>query len=220
MLEAVDLYCERTSPDFWAEPVNALTNGFFLLAAWYGWRRAGVIGAGSPGVWLLLTLLCAIAVGSFLMHTFAARWSIWADVLPILVFQLVYLWLYCREIVGIRVTVTIGFVVVYFVVAIYSRQFPEILNGSLMYAPALVVLLVLGIYHLTTRRMERYVLLGATGVFVFSLASRTLDYAVCPYFPLGSHFMWHACNALVLYLLLRGLLANRVQGSADFGRRS
>lgn len=218
MLEAVDLYCERTSPDFWAEPVNALTSAFFLLGAWYGWRRAGAIGAGSPGVWLLLALVCAIAVGSLLLHTFATKWSIWADVLPILIYQLVYLWLYCREIVGIRVTITVGFVLAYFLAAIYSRQFPDILNGSLMYAPATVVLLVLGIYHFTTRRIERYVLLGATGVFVFSLASRTLDHAVCPYFPLGSHFMWHACNALVLYLLLRGLLANQVQGTGSHFR--
>ena len=35
MFEIVDLYCERTSPVFWAEPVNALTNLAFFLAAWF-----------------------------------------------------------------------------------------------------------------------------------------------------------------------------------------
>jgi hypothetical protein len=30
----VDLYCERTDPSFWAEPINALSNLSFLLAAW------------------------------------------------------------------------------------------------------------------------------------------------------------------------------------------
>jgi hypothetical protein len=40
----VDIYCERTDPSFWAEPVNALTNIAFLLAAalaFCAWRRDG-----------------------------------------------------------------------------------------------------------------------------------------------------------------------------------
>jgi hypothetical protein len=211
MFETVDLYCERTSPDFWAEPVNALTNALFLVGAWFGWRRANIQGAGSLGVWLLLALMCAIGVGSFLFHTFATNWSRLLDVLPILLFQLVYVWLYCREIAKIHFTYALGIALGYFVATIIGRQFPQVLNGSLIYAPAMIVLLVLGIYHVATRRIERYIVLGATGVFVVSLTSRTVDNAVCHYFPLGSHFMWHVCNALVLYLLLRGLLANRLE---------
>ena len=29
----IDAYCERLGPQFWAEPVNAATNGAFLIAA-------------------------------------------------------------------------------------------------------------------------------------------------------------------------------------------
>ena len=28
----IDIYCERLGPGFWAEPVNALSNGAFLVA--------------------------------------------------------------------------------------------------------------------------------------------------------------------------------------------
>ena len=35
---AVDHYCERTSPAVDAEPINALTNAAFLVAAWGAWR--------------------------------------------------------------------------------------------------------------------------------------------------------------------------------------
>ncbi len=31
--QAVDIYCERTSAAFWAEPVNALSNLSFIAAA-------------------------------------------------------------------------------------------------------------------------------------------------------------------------------------------
>ncbi len=35
--QAVDAYCERTGPDYWSEPLNALTNLAFLLAALWVW---------------------------------------------------------------------------------------------------------------------------------------------------------------------------------------
>ena len=34
----IDLYCERLSPGIWAEPINALTNLAFLVAAFAAWR--------------------------------------------------------------------------------------------------------------------------------------------------------------------------------------
>ena len=208
MFETIDLYCERMSPAFWAEPVNALTNVLFLVGAWFGWRRTNKLGAGSMGVWLLLVLMCAIGIGSFLFHTFATTWARWLDVLPILLFQLLYVWLYCREIVKIRFTYVLAIVLGYCIAAIIGRQFPHILNGSLIYAPAVVILMTTGIYHMVTCRVERYTVLAAVVVFAVALTCRTADNALCPYFPLGSHFMWHVCNALVFYLLLRALLAN------------
>ena len=39
MLEPIDAYCERTSAVYWAEPVNAVTNAAFLIAAVIMWRR-------------------------------------------------------------------------------------------------------------------------------------------------------------------------------------
>jgi len=209
VFESIDLYCERTSPAFWAEPVNALTNVLFLVSAWFVWRHAKKLGADSVGVRLLLVLMCAIGIGSFLFHTFATTWARWVDVLPILLFQLLYAWIYFREVAKVRFPYALAIVVGYCVAAFFGRRFPHVLNESLIYAPALVFLLVLGVYHAATRRMERYVVLGAMGVFVVALTCRTVDNAVCPCFPLGTHFMWHVCNALALYLLMRGLLVNR-----------
>ncbi|MCX4188600.1 ceramidase domain-containing protein [Methylophaga sp. OBS4] len=211
MFDILYLYCERTSPEFWAEPVNALTNLLFFVSAWFSWRRTNSLGTRSLGVWLLLALICAISVGSFLFHTFATNWAQLMDELPILLFQLVYLWLYCREVARFKPFYVVGILLGFFIAALIGRQFPQVLNGSLIYAPAMIVLLVLGIYHMATRRIERYIVLITAGVFIVSLTFRTIDNAICPYFPLGSHFMWHVCNAFILYLLLRALLANRLK---------
>ena len=33
LMQAIDGYCERTGPEYWSEPVNAVTNAAFLIAA-------------------------------------------------------------------------------------------------------------------------------------------------------------------------------------------
>jgi hypothetical protein len=38
-LSPVDAYCERTGPEYWSEPVNAVTNLAFLIAAVVIWPR-------------------------------------------------------------------------------------------------------------------------------------------------------------------------------------
>ena len=64
---AVDEYCERMSPEYWAEPVNAVTNLAFVLAAVIMWRRV----VGMPLARALCVVLSAIGVGSYLFHTHA-----------------------------------------------------------------------------------------------------------------------------------------------------
>jgi len=51
------------------------------------------------------------------------------------------------------------------------------------------------------------VLTGAA-VFLVSIAFRSIDNAVCPVLPLGTHFLWHCLNACVLYLLLCAAMAD------------
>ena len=217
MFEAVDLYCERLGPGFWAEPVNALTNASFMVGAWFAWLRAKSSDVMAPTVWALLGLMCAIGLGSFSFHTFANKLTQFWDVLPILLFQLVYLWLYLREIAEIRAVFTGIMVLAYLVTAMFWMQFPHILNGSLIYTPAIIVLFGLGIYHAASRQQGRFLVLNAALVFVVSLTFRTLDGVICPFFPLGTHFLWHLLNGLVLYLLIIGLLA-KYHGSSENAR--
>jgi hypothetical protein len=45
-------------------------------------------------------------------------------------------------------------------------------------------------------------LMAAAVVFVVSITFRALDHHVCDAVPIGTHFMWHLLNALMLGLLL------------------
>ncbi len=204
----VDLYCERLVPGLWAEPFNASSNLAFFIAAWAIWYLAQIRQTLLGSIWLLIALVVAIGTGSLFFHTFATSWARFLDLAPILIFQVLFLWIYGRQIGGMgmgpAVSLSVGFVVV----AYFGGQFPHVLNGSLRYAPAFLLLLAMGFYHCLKEKKERGLLLVAAGVFSLSLVFRTIDNSACPYFTPGTHFLWHLLNSVVLYFLLRSVVVN------------
>jgi hypothetical protein len=204
----IDLYCERLGPGILAEPVNALTNLAFLVAAFAAWRLADQYRSMSVETGLLIGLMVAIGVGSGLFHTFATNWAQVMDVLPILLFQIAYLWIYGSRIILMKTVHLAGLVILFLIAAYLGRQFPHLLNGSLIYLPAFILLLGLGLYHHHHARTEPALLLWATAVFLASLFLRSIDMAVCKYLPIGTHYFWHIFNGLLVYLVFRGLLLN------------
>ena len=202
----IDLYCERTDPGLFAEPLNALTNLFFLLAAWQCARLA--LQKRRHDALLLAVILFTIGIGSGLFHTFATTWAQWLDVTPILIFQIVYLWFYVRRIARLRFMVGAALLALFFAAIVASAQFPELQNGSLSYAPAAAALILIGTYHYTTKKADPVVILAAGMIFLVSLSARTVDLLLCVQWPLGTHFIWHSLNALVLFLVLRTYIKN------------
>jgi hypothetical protein len=214
----VDRYCERTDPSFWAEPVNAITNAAFLIAAaaaLVDWRGNG--GRDLPALGLI-GIVAAIGAGSFTFHTVATRAAALLDVLPITAFIYGYLLLALRRFLDLRplsaFAILAGFVA--FSLGLSARLPPGFLNGSGAYLPALAAMLAIG--WLDRRKPPGRTVLAATVVFAISLLFRTIDNLVCDAVPLGTHFLWHASNAVVLYLLLRAAMTAGDAGSAAMPR--
>ena len=218
---AVNSYCERSDPGFWAEPLNAVTNGAFLLAAWASWRLARR--HGDRGAQLLALVLAAIGVGSFLFHTFAQVWAMLADVLPIQIFILVYLYAATVRFFAaprwLGLAAAAAFVPISAGVAAAAAFVPASaglsalvvaavgpLNGSAGYLPVpLLIALYAGLLRRRSPEAARGLLVGAA-MLVVSLAFRTIDEAVCPGFPVGTHFLWHLLNAVMLGWMIRVLV--------------
>jgi len=205
-LDSVDLYCERTDPTFWAEPINALTNISFILAALGAWHLSRRSSTMSPSIWLLLTTAVAIGVGSFVFHTVATSWARILDVLPILVFQLLFLWIYARQVIALTRPTSAFLLAGFLAAAVLGRQFPEVLNGSLIYAPGFLAIVALGLHHAWAATIGRFDLLAAAGVLGASIFFRAIDNTVCSSFPIGTHFLWHLLNGVVVYLVVRSLV--------------
>lgn len=205
-------YCERTIPGLWAEPLNAVTNLAFLVAAVLLLRQYLREPALRPGnswdLMLLLASLFAIAIGSALWHTLATRWAALADVLPIGVFINVFLASFLIRIARVGIAATVAALVVYQLLFVaVGRWVPAtFLSGSLFYAPAWLGLLGMTLYLRRTGSdlSGRFAL--ALLLLTASLTFRSIDQPLCGPLPIGTHFMWHLLNAVVLYLLLTALM--------------
>lgn len=203
----INAYCERADQSYWAEPVNAISNVAFLAAAFaalWMWRRRG---SDVPEL-ALIAIVFLVGIGSFLFHTHANRWSLMADVIPIMAFIYGYFFLALRRMVGLGVAATIAVLAGFFVLSSGFGALlpPGFLNGSGSYLPALFALVAVAGILQGTGHSAAGGLFGAAGVFVVSLFFRTIDHAVCDVFPIGTHFLWHMLNGLLLFLLIRILM--------------
>jgi hypothetical protein len=198
MLDPIDAYCERTSAAYWAEPVNAVTNAAFLIAAAVMWRRT----EGLPLARAMCGVLAAIGVGSYLFHTHANGLTAAMDVGPILIFILLYVFAATRDFLGLSPWWAAGAVLAFFPYAMltapmFDRVMP-FLGSSSGYAPIPVLILAYAI-ALRVRAPEtaRGMAIGAA-ILVVSLTFRTLDTPLCNLLPIGTHFLWHLLNGLML----------------------
>ena len=236
-------YCERgQDAAFWAEPLNALSNVAYLLAACAAAallvrerREAAQPGPaalqGTVPMIALILLAATIGVGSFLFHTVATRWARLADVIPIGVFMVGYLVYALRTFLGLRAMQVAGLAVLFLAITAvaasiscplkgaslvtYARE--PCLKGSLGYIPALAALLLVAVLVHRRHAVARPLLMAA-GAFGAAIMLRWLDTRACPFTMLlgkarGTHAGWHVLTALTLYLLLAAAIRDAVRGS-------
>lgn len=203
----IDAYCERLGPGLIAEPLNALSNAAFLIAALWAARAARKRGS-EPVIWLLIALVFVIGLGSLAFHTYANRWSALADVLPITLFIYGYLAFALRRFLAFawwRVMLGIGAL---FVVTIATERLmpPGFMNGSGAYLPALIASVLVSLELLRRGHPAQLNVSLASTILFVSLIFRTADLVLCSMLPIGTHFVWHMLNGLVLALYLEAAI--------------
>lgn len=198
--ETLDFYCERTSLGFWSEPVNAITNAGFILAGVLGLLKFRQI----KNIWLLVLSLLSIltGIGSFLFHTYANRWSHLSDIIPIAIFMSTFVAFVARRLFAqsvMRTTfLSFFFILLSIVIEIYQPR--HLLNGSLGYSHALLLLIfvTLKVPNAPLKKMFFH----ATLTFTTSLVFRTIDNNICDILSIGTHYLWHLLNAKLIYIIL------------------
>ncbi|MEQ3711542.1 MAG: ceramidase domain-containing protein [Tateyamaria sp.] len=197
LLREIDGYCERLDASYWAEPVNAVTNAAFVVAAFVMWRRS----AGVPLARALCVVLGMIGVGSYLFHTHAQVWAAVTDVAPILGYILLYIFAVKRDVWRMpwwMAALGTAAFIPYAVLTVRIWQNLPVLGVSAGYIPVPVLIAIYAV--LLWRRypkLARGLLIGV-GILVLSLTFRSIDDALCDRLLIGTHFAWHLLNALML----------------------
>lgn len=217
-------YCERGGdPSFWAEPLNAWSNGAFWIAA-AGFAimlvlskdrlrsstgsaaHASPFGSPAPDLWLLIALLVGIGVGSFCFHTFAEPWAGMADVGFIVLWVLWYLWVSARRVlrwprwgIALGLTVHLGLSILLLIATGWFLM---------SYLPTAAAAYLLALHAARFPLPGRGYLLGSAVVFTVSMVMAGLDRPLCDLIPIGTHFIWHLLNAVALFLGSAGLAKN------------
>lgn len=216
---SVDAYCERLDASFWSEPLNAASNAAFVAAAVAAALLLRRQPRHDPAAALLVAIVAAIGLGSFLFHTVATRWAALADVVPIAVFIHVYLFVAARRFLGLGAWAALAVVVVFVAISRLGELglrtalagSNAALVGSIGYVPAAAALFVMGGLALSRGDVRSRpdlaragrALLGLGLLFSVSLSVRSADLALCEALPSGTHWLWHLLNATVLYGLMR-----------------
>lgn len=219
-------YCERGQDGgLWAEPLNAVTNGGFLIAALVALavllRRPAA--TRSADHYLLIALVFIIGLGSLSFHVFATKATGLADTIPIGLFMLVYLAFALNRYLGVPPGWTTLLVIGFAGAGAAAMQlrcfdggigFPgegaeagPCLNGSVGYLPALLAMLIVGGLVWAKGMAAGKLILWAALVFAVSVTFRSLDMALCDAISfegqaIGTHFLWHLLNSVTLFLLL------------------
>jgi len=161
-------------------------------------------------------ILALIGIGSFLFHTFAQTWAGLADVLPILMFILIYMYVTTRNYFqvaswGAWLSV-IGFfpfaAVIGWLISDWGNW-----GSTRGYVPVPILILI---YAYLLRHRLPDVARGLTidvAILVTSMAACLADETLCKMHPMGTHFLWLIMNAVILAWVIevyrRHMLAGR-----------
>jgi Ceramidase len=205
--EYLDNYCERTDGSFWSEPLNAVSNVSFLIATIAAWvfirRVARQTGRPAGELYVLPAMIFLIFFGSAAFHTTATRWGVALDSGSIALYMLYFIVLWARlywDLPWSRAwTAAPVFVAFTALVTLAAMGLP----GN--YLAAVLGLVVLAGLLFFSKHEDRKVhwrwYLAAALVFAVSLTARTLDDPLCGEMPIGTHYIWHTLNGIVLYLV-------------------
>lgn len=196
-----DAYCERTDLTLWSEPVNAVTNLAFMLAAVIMWRRTG----GVPGAKVLCAILFVIGIGSGLFHTFATGWAATMDNLPILAYILTYIYVVHRGILELppiwAALAVVAFIPFAAIVVFALRQVPFFQISTFYWSVPILLVAYAWWLRETMPAVARGFVIGAV-ILSLSITLRSLDELLCNVWPLGTHFGWHILNAIMLAYMI------------------
>jgi hypothetical protein len=206
--------CERGhDTSLWAEPLNTISNMAFIVVAImiarYYRHHQDLKGKWIWDIHAMTALTFLIGICSTLFHTYPNFYTELADLIPIV--SLIVLFFIsaifrigkCSLFDGI-----IAFIAFIGFTNIMVGLFPRAFNDSVGYVSTMGSLVVIALYLHMKRRASSHSFLLASVVGLVSLFFRSIDNETCQEIPIGTHFLWHTLNAILIYILMKQIIRN------------
>jgi hypothetical protein len=213
-------YCERAGSGPLAEPLNAISNLAFVLAAIIVARQMRRYPRLSQGARLLPWSFGVVAMGSALYHTYRSPLTYLLDVVPLSAFILAAVYLALRKILASRAKALLfGAAFGGVQLALLALVPNRFLDGSTPYLVPLAFIAPVMVWtaHRYGRLARDLAVIG--GLFALAFAFRVVDMAVCPWFPLGTHFLWHITAGAAGYALMLFVFRVEAADQSDSGAK-
>jgi hypothetical protein len=193
------------------EPLNTLTSIGFLIGAVLIFRmyykNIDFKGKRIWDVYFLNFCMLLIGFSSLAFHMYPNGYTELADVSFIVVFIMVYFTSAMFRIAGLtKFQVTIAMMAFLGTTKALVQNFPHALNDSVGYLSSMAALIFIAVYLNVKRRTAAISFMLASILGMVSLFFRVVDREACTQIPTGTHFIWHICNSILLYILMKQLI--------------
>jgi len=204
--------CERKVPDdLWAEPLNALTSIGFFIAAFLTYlhcrNHPEVKHERKLDIYIIIFLIALIGAASITFHMAPSKYTELFDIITIVTFIHFYFFSFLVRVANLKL---FNIIVVYLAFSgtthMLVSQFPNAMNDSIAYLSSIVAVIFMSFYMNIKRRAASIDLFIASIIGMTSLFFRSIDNYVCDQIPIGTHFIWHVFNAILIYLLMKQLV--------------
>ena len=208
----IDNYCERIDPGLLGEPLNAISNITFFIAAYYLGKSLALQEREASEADIqsryLINLVWFIGFGSLTFHVFATIWSGILDIFPIALLILYYSYFSLRRFFLINKYISyLAPLVIIFITLILSK-IGNVTNSA--YFAALSGIILIGSISLFYRQKKiLFGMLLAAFIFSISLTLRIFDEILCSNIIIGTHWIWHILNSLTLYIIIKIFIENK-----------
>lgn len=197
-------YCERVGYGPFDEPLNAISNLAFVIAAVLAAKHIRAFPDTPCGAKWLPWILGAVAVGSTLYHTLRSPVTFVVDLLPLITFVLAGIFLVLRRFMAKlseAVVVATAFIGLQIVVLIIAPN--DFLNDSTPHVLTFVFILLLMVPIARRYYSLLWQVVPIVAFYALGIVFRTIDMVLCQWLPFGTHFLWHIAGAATGYYVVR-----------------
>jgi hemolysin III len=192
---------------FPVEPLNAVSNLFFLVVIFYAVKKVGFRFGKYPLIVTVMPILSLGVLSSIMHHLFRAE-KLWNTINMLAIFyavimSCVYIWYRISERWMHAFLYTMMMPFIFWIFFLGSGGNAKLTVSIIFTAFSVTLILPATIYCFKTQLKHLNLLAFASFLFTLGMIFRVLDFKLLSYFPHGTHFLWHFFGAGSLFLFLR-----------------